>query len=251
MAVNFTFDVTIWLLVFCRVGAILMMLPGLGDDSLPARVKLVIGLLLALAIAPVVTARFPSEAADGLQLGSMIVSELIVGMIFGSLVRIMFSGIMTAGTIISTQTGLSMAAVFDPSMGAENPVLARFLSLAATVLLFEMDVHHLFIVGMVHSYAIFHPGGQLMFGDIAHLGLATMSKAFGIGVQISAPFLLYGFLFNVALGFISRLTPAFQVFFVAQPLNLLFSFGLFMVSAGLMLSVFMNYFVDSVRTIVG
>lgn len=248
---HFSFDITMWLLVFCRIAAILMVLPGLGDESVPGNIKIVMGMLLSLAIAPIVAIKFPTAASGGFQLGAMIVSEVIVGLIYGSLIRIMFSAIMIAGSIISTQTGLSIAAVFDPSMGSQNPAMSRLLTVGALVLMFATNVHYLFLAGMVHSYDVFHPGGQLMFGDLANLAVHTMGKAFGVGVQISAPFLLYGFLFNAALGFISRLTPTLQVFFVAQPLNMIFSFGLFMVTAGLMLSVFMNYFSDSVRTLVG
>lgn len=251
MSVDLSADVTTWLLVFCRVGAIMMMLPGMGDDAIPSRIKLVMGLMLALAIAPVVGAKFPTEASGDLHLGSMIVSEILVGLIYGALIKIMFSAVMVAGVIISTQTGLAMAAVFDPSMGGQNPVLGRMLTMAAIVLIFSMNVHHLFIAGMVKSYSIFQPGAGINFGDLSNLAVQTVGRAFAIGVQLSAPFLLYGFIFNAGLGFVSRLTPTIQVFFVAQPLNMMLSFGLLMVLAGTMLSVFMTYFADSVQTLLG
>jgi flagellar biosynthetic protein FliR len=117
--------------------------------------------------------------------------------------------------------------------------------------MFSLDVHHLFIAGMVRSYDVFQPGGALMWGDLSSLAVSTIGKAFAIGIQLSAPFLLYGFIFNVALGFIARMTPTIQVFFVAQPLNMLFTFGLLIATAGLILGLFVSYFADAVRTLAG
>lgn len=235
-----------WLLVFCRVAGILVMLPGIGDEAIPPRVKLVMALLLSLTIAPLVAAKFPTSAAGGLHLGQLVVTETVLGFAYGALVKAFFSAITIAGTIISMQTGLSMAAVFDPTMGGQNPVLGRFLSMAAIVLIFAANVHHLFIVGMVGSYDLFAPGGAINFGDYATLAVQVLGKAFMIGVQLSAPFLLYGLIFNVALGFIARLTPSIQVFFVSQPLNMLFTFGLLLLSSGLILTLFVSYFESSV-----
>lgn len=251
MNIDVSSEVTIWLLVFGRIGAIMMLLPALGDRSIPSRIKLVMALLLAMALAPVVGAKYPSPEGGELQLGSMIVSEVLVGLIFGTLIRTMFSAIMVAGTVISTQTGIAMATVFDPTMGASNPVLGRLLSAAAVVLIFQTNVHHLFIAGMVRSYAMFPPGHGLPFADIAELAVRVVAQSFALGIQLAAPFLLYGLIFNVALGFVSRLTPTIQVFFVAQPLNMLFTFALLMMFSGVLLSLFVTAFAENVKELIG
>jgi hypothetical protein len=43
------------------------------------------------------------------------------------------------------------------------------------------------------------------------------AHSFALGVQISAPFLVFGLVINLAMGLIARLQPAIQVFFIAQP----------------------------------
>jgi flagellar biosynthetic protein FliR len=41
-----------FMLVFARVGAMVMLLPGLGEANIPVRVKLAIALLLTLILLP-------------------------------------------------------------------------------------------------------------------------------------------------------------------------------------------------------
>jgi len=41
-----------FMLVFARVGSMVMLLPGLGESNIPVRIKLGIALLLALIILP-------------------------------------------------------------------------------------------------------------------------------------------------------------------------------------------------------
>lgn len=229
----------------------MMLIPGFGEESVPARVKLTFGLLLSLAIYPIVSAKFAGLSTDDFQLGTAIVSEVVIGLMFGAFIKMMFSAVTIAGSVISTQTGLAMAAVFDPSMGGQNPVLSRFLSISALVLIFATNTHHILLAGMVRSYEMFQPGADIMMGDMAQMALMTVAKAFSAGIQMAAPFLLYGFLFNAALGFVARLTPTIQVFFVAQPLNMLFSFGILLVTCGLMLALFLDYFVQSLQAFVG
>ncbi len=45
----------------------------------------------------------------------------------------------------------------------------------------------------------------------------TVALAFRIGIQLSAPFIVFGLLFNLGLGVLSRLMPQMQVFFVGLP----------------------------------
>ena len=63
-----------------------------------------------------------------------------------------------------------------------------------------------------------------LLGDVAALTTRTVAAAFRIGIQLSAPFLVFGLLFNLGLGVLSRLMPQMQVFFVGLPLSILLGF---------------------------
>ena len=62
---------------------------------------------------------------------------------------------------------------------------------------------------------------------------------------MSAPFLVFGLLFNLGLGVLSRLMPQMQVYFVGVPLSILLGFLILLIVVGAMMSTFLAY-VDGV-----
>jgi len=162
----------------------------------------------------------------------------LIGLGLGMLVKIMFQAIAMAGSIVSLQIGLSSAVIFDPSQGGQAPLLSKLVSVAAAVVCMSLAVHHLWIASIVRSYVIFPVGAPPPVGDFATLALHTTTRAMGLGISLAAPLLVYGIVFNTALGLAARLAPAIQVFFVAQPLNLILGIALFATVLGTMLSGF-------------
>jgi flagellar biosynthesis protein FliR len=61
-------------------------------------------------------------------------------------------------------------------------------------------------------------------------------------VQLSAPFLVFGLVFNIGLGVLARLMPQMQVYFVGVPLSILAGFLIFSLVLVAMMSTFLNYF---------
>ncbi|MGH6782049.1 MAG: flagellar biosynthetic protein FliR [Sphingomonadaceae bacterium] len=232
------FDATAFLILFARVGAVLMLLPAFSEDAIPGKVRLLLGLgftaglfgLLSGKVAPVVT----SETA----LPGIIIAELMIGLSIGMIIRILFNAAAMAGAIVSMQVGLSSALVSDPAMGGQSPLLARFVSVAAAVSCMALGVHHLWIASMVQSYGLFPVGGLPPAEDFARLAVATVGNATALALSLAAPLIVYGIIFNIALGLAARMAPAIQVFFITQPLNILLGLALFAVVIGTMLTGF-------------
>src|SRR6185312_2327909 len=99
---------------------------------------------------------------------------------------------------------------------------------------------HLVIEALNDSYTIFRPGEVPIVGDIAALLTGTVTSAFRIGVQLAAPFLVFGLLFNLGLGVLSRLMPQMQVFFVGMPLSILVGFLILILVMGAMMMTFLG-----------
>jgi flagellar biosynthetic protein FliR len=59
---------------------------------------------------------------------------------------------------------------------------------------------------------------------------------------LSAPFLVFGLVFNIGLGVLARLMPQMQVYFVGVPLSILAGFLIFSLVLVAMMSTFLNYF---------
>jgi flagellar biosynthetic protein FliR len=100
------------------------------------------------------------------------------------------------------------------------------------VLIFDTDLHQMFLAAIVHSYTLFTPMKGAPLNDAVELAEQTVSKSFTLGVQLAAPILVFSLVFNVAVGFVGRVMPQFQVFFAATPLTLILALSIFALSLG-------------------
>ena len=151
--------------------------------------------------------------------------------------------LQTAGTIVAQQLGLAFAMSIDPAMGGQQAAIGNLLTLLGIGLIFAADLHHLAIAAIRDSYVLLPPVGIPATGDAATLAIRATGQGFALAVQISAPFIAFGILFNLGLGVLSRLMPQLQVFFLAMPATILI--GMLVLLATL--SVMMNVFVSGPR----
>jgi flagellar biosynthesis protein FliR len=231
-------------LVMARVGTLVMLMPGIGDRTIPARMRLTFALLLSLMFIPIVRPVLPPLAGGIEPLVQLILLEVLIGLMIGTAVRITLLAMQLAGTVVAQQMALSFSSTVDPTAGVQNPTIATFLVLVATALIFAFDLHHLSIRGMHDSYAMFMPGEAPPVGDAAQLILKVFASAFKAGIQISAPFLVFAIVFNLGLGILSRLMPQLQIFFLAMPASIMLGTLILAVSIGVMMNVFLRQFAE-------
>lgn len=244
-------DASAFLLLFARLGALLMSVPLFSEDAVPGRVRLLMTLGMTAGLWGLLGPMMPRLSGDEPRLAAMLVTELLIGLAIGMLIRMMFMAITIAGGVISLQIGLTSALVVDASAGGQVPVLAKLMSVAAVLICMGLGVHHLWIATLVHSYTLFPVGALPPSQDFLDLAVMTAGRAMALGLGLSAPLVIYGLVFNMALGLASRLAPAVQIFFIAQPLNLLGGIALFMLLIGSMLAAFANSLADWTMAIWG
>lgn len=226
------------LLVFARVGAALMLLPGLGDGFVPARMRLMLGLLIAVVLAPAVAVRLPALPASVAGLLVLLAGEVLVGLFLGTLAKVLMGALTTAGMVMAYMSTLANALVNDPTAQQQGSIAGSFLSLTALVIIFALDLHHLLLGAVAESYGLFTPGALPPMGDFSQLVTETVARSFRLGIQIAAPFIAVGLIFYLGLGLLARLMPQVQIFFVAMPLQI----GLGLVVLFLALPVLMQWF---------
>lgn len=236
--------VLVYLLVLCRSGSMLMLLPPIGDANVPSRVRLMLALALTFALAPTVTSAYPNIAPRTVvALGVMIAQEVTAGIMIGALARIIMSAMTIAGNMIANQIGLAYAEALDPTQhGQQGAVLGNFLSMLAVVLIFGANLHHLAIGAVAGSYHLIPPGTSLPTGDMAELATRLVSGSFALGFQLAAPFIVFGFAVNAGFGILARMMPQLQVFFVAAPVNILVGFVVLTLIIGTMMTLFLNFY---------
>ncbi len=251
MPAALTADVLGFFIVFARIGAMMSLLPGLGDESLPVRFRLMLALLLTILIFPTVFLQLPPSPKNLEMLAGVLGKEILIGLIIGGAVRIIMQALHVAGTVIANQTGLASAMLFDPSMGGQATVVTKFLGLIGVLMIFATNTHHIMIAGMTRSYALFSPNAPMLTADFAQWTILVVAQSFALGIQLAAPFLVFGIIFNVGLGLISRMTPTIQVFFIAQPLSIMLALALLMSLIGTMLTVFITRFREALLPLLG
>jgi flagellar biosynthesis protein FliR len=202
-------------LVFARVAAALVLLPGFGETHLPQRVKVIAALLVAVAMAGNVPGRPEAVPTPG-TMASQIGAEIAVGLLLGTVARTLFMALHVAGTVIAQQAGLGL--IVPASIEPEGvSALAQILLFGAISLIFALDLDHQLLLAIRDSYALFPLGRLPDPGSMALHVMRTVSEAFSLGIRLSLPFLVIGFTLYAGLGVINRAMPQMMVFFVAAP----------------------------------
>jgi flagellar biosynthetic protein FliR len=230
-----------FLLVFARTGTMVMLLPGLGEQSVSPRLRLTIALVLAAVLLPLHRSAYHIDTGALAPSIVLLVEELLIGAILGLTARLTISALEVAGSVIAQQLGLGFVTTVDPSQGEQGVIIGNFLTMLGITLFFATDMHHLVIAALNDSYGLFEPGEMPATGDVAALVTKTTAGAFRIGIQLSAPFLAFGLLFNIGLGVLSRLMPQMQVFFVALPASILIGLLFLLLVLGTMMGFFLDY----------
>jgi flagellar biosynthesis protein FliR len=231
-----------FMLAFARIGAMVMLMPGLGEANIPVRVKLSIALLLTLIMLPLHRQAYHVDMQSLTSLLVVMLQEIFIGIVLGATARVTLSALQVAGSVIAQQMGLGFVTSVDPTQGQQGLLIGNFLTMLGITLLFATDSHHLVIAALNDSYTIFAPGETMASGDVAALATRAFAAAFKIGLQLSAPFLVFGLVFNIGLGVLARLMPQMQVYFVGAPLSILVGFLIFAAVLAAMMGTFLEYF---------
>jgi len=230
-----------FMLAFGRIGTMVMLLPGIGEQSMPTRVRLSIALMLTAILVPAHQRAYAVDLNSLAPVLVMLVQEIIIGAVLGLTARLAISALQVAGTVVAQQMGLGFITAVDPTQHEQGALVGNFLSMLGVTLVFATDMHHLAIAGLNDSYRIFAPGEMPLTGDVAQHITQVIGAAFRIGVQLAAPFLAFGLLFNLGLGVLSRLMPQMQVFFIGLPLSILLGLLLLLLVIGAMMGTFVGY----------
>lgn len=212
-----------WLLIFTRMGAGIMMMPGLAEGYVSIRSRLLLALALGVLLTPVMAPFMPPMPGSPLALAVLLAGEIMIGAMIGTVARFLIAAMHIAGTIIALQSSLSSATQFDPTQATSGTILGNFLSVTAVVVLFAADFHLIMLRGLADSYTLFMPGDFPPLEDYIHYLTLLLSHVFEISFQISAPVVVIGLMLYFGAGILTRLMPSMQVFFILMPAQIVIS----------------------------
>ena len=206
-------------LLFCRIGACLMVMPGFSSPRVPMRVRLFVAIAVTLALAPLlaaeVQAAIPGDSPA--EILGLIGTETLVGAIIGLMGRMFFLALQFAGSSITMLIGLANTP--DAMIDETEPVsgLTSLITLTAVVLLFVLDLHWEVVRALVQSYTAV-PVGEALPAKFGLVKLVdALADAFDLALRISAPFIVYSLTINLMFGILGKLTPQIPVYFISIP----------------------------------
>lgn len=238
-------------LVFARIGAVIMLLPGLGETLVPPRIRLSFALAFTLMIFPLIGGTVPPIPSGAADLGLAVIKEVLIGLLIGSILRLFMVSLSAAGEIVSMATTLSFSQTANPMQAQPSTSLGTFLGMIGIVLIFATNLDHLFIAAIVNSFELFPFTRDIPVADAGQLAVQTVSRSFGLGLQLAAPVVVFSLILNVATGLVGRVMPQFQVFFVATPLMVLGGLSIFALSLGVIGMVWTDRFRELAGTFIG
>ncbi len=235
-------DVYLFFAVFARMGGAIMVLPGFGELTIPARIRMAFALTVTFILFPLVVDLIPAMPANPVGLAVFIGSEILIGIVIGAIARFLISSLQVAGTVIAFNSGLGSAQLFDPTVGQQGAITGAFLATLGVTLLFVTNLHHLMLLALVDSYQLFAPGGGFPVGDFSDAAARIVARSFRIGLQIGMPVVVVAVLIYIAMGLMARLMPQIQVFFIALPLQILVAFTILALTLGAGMLLFLEEF---------
>lgn len=205
-------------LAIVRPGMMVVAAPVLGGPFVPAPVRIALGVLLGIVVAPFATV--PSVAAPAGIL-FVIAAEMLIGLALAMSVRLIVAAAELAGHLAGFQMGLSYAAIVDPQSGVRNNMLSALYANLAVITFLGIDGHHSLIRALAGSYQIVPIGGAAAGGALASVAIQMLGVVFVTGARLAAPVVTVLLLVEVALGLISRAAPQLNLMVVGTPLRLL------------------------------
>lgn len=227
--------------VFIRIGAIMAVLPGFGDQVVPVRVRLVLSIMFTVIVAPAVSAGIGPPPASLLKAVAALGPEVLTGLFFGILLRFFVLALQIAGSIAAQST--SLAQIFGGSAGVDpQPAIGHTLVVAGTALAALSGLHVQAASYMIQTYVLVPFGIALGASTVSTAGLAEVGRAFSLGFTLAAPFLIASLIYNVVLGVINRAMPQLMVSFVGAPAITAGGLLLLLLTAPIILGIWMLAF---------
>ncbi|MBC8094595.1 MAG: flagellar biosynthetic protein FliR [Akkermansiaceae bacterium] len=234
------FDYYNWLLVFLRLSAFLLVLPFFSATNFPVAMRIALGALMSMLIAPML----PEISLKGATLFSLLaimIQEVSIGLLLGFVSRMVFFAADMAGNIVATEIGLNMGSIFNPLTQQSSQVTSTMLFFLAAIVMLTLDLHHWVLVGFQRTYLVLPIGGAHLNSALFATVVGHTSRIFVVALQISAPIMAVSFVVTVVFAVLSRAVPQMNVFILSFPFRIAGGLAVFGFTLQLTAQHVMNY----------
>jgi len=214
--------------------------PLLSNRLVSARVRLGVGLAVAMAVLPALPP-MPQVPTDSWLALGLLAQQALIGIAIGFMMRLLFTAVDIAGEMIGLQMGLSFAVFFNPQTGGQSSVVAEFLGLLTLLIFLALDGHLMLINVLVISFEWLPVGaGTNESGWLLIVRYAAVM--FSSGVLLALPMIATLLITNIALGVLTRASPQLNLLAVGFPITLSVGMALLFVSLSFLAPVLQRLF---------
>ena len=229
----------VFLLVLTRVMAIIIHIPTLGGQTIPAQVRIALGIILSAILVPMSRLPETAESLGVLALALAILQEIIIGTLIGFAAVLTFAAISIAGETMGLGSGFSSDRIFNPAMEQSVTPMGQLFVIISMLYFMAVNGHYVALIALQKSFSILPVNSPLPDLSVEIL-LRTTAQFITIGIQIAFPIFAALLLADITLALFSRVAPQIQVYFLGLPLKI----GLSMFAFGLSITIFMPYLRD-------
>jgi flagellar biosynthesis protein FliR len=205
-----------FMLVIARIAPLFLVAPMFSSKMIPARVKGVAAVGLAVGLAPLATKghRVPLDIWG---LGALAIKELLVGLAFAYAISVLFAAVSAAGSLADTLIGFSFGALVDPVTGNNASVLSQAYSLVGVAVFIAINGDAWVIQGLDRTYELVPLVSMPAIGSMVAGVQHAFSGIFVAAIELAAPVMLAVIITDAAFGAVARVVPQLNVFAVGFP----------------------------------
>jgi len=220
-------DLNLWIASFMwpltRILGLIATAPLFGNISIPAPIKVGLGVMLAIIIAPGVPS-LPVMDPMSMQGLLILVQQFVIGAAMGFTIRIVLAAVEMAGEIVGLTMGLGFATFFDPQSKGRSSAISQFLALLTLMIYLAANLHLALLSVLADSFSTMPISALPISSQPFQLFIAWGGRIFSAGVQLSLPIVAALLITNIALGILTRAAPQLNLFGIGFPITICVGF---------------------------
>ena len=195
---------------FLRILALFGAAPGFNSLSIPVRAKVALAFVVAVAVAGSINQSAPLDLSWTTVV--LVVEQVLVGLAIGFAMQLTMTAMTLAGEFVGMQMGFGFASLLDIQSGFQVPVMGNFFSLVSLLLFLALNGHLVLLGVLVKSFTVVPIAAG---SGISIEGWGALARAgavlFQMGVWLALPVIAVLLAAHMAIGFVSRVAPQFNV----------------------------------------
>jgi len=239
----------VYLLIFARVFAMLMVLPLFSMRATPRIAKVALAGYMAFFILGTADLTeyknfLGSDGIASLQFVLLIAGEAMIGIILGFFIQVIFSSFSSAGQFIAFQMGLGAASAYDSLSQVENPLMGQFFNLVAMLVFLQTKYFQkLFLGGLATSFDAINALNIVTAKEhLINFMLKGLTSLFADALVIALPVMGTLFIINVCVGLLTKAAPQMNLLSEGFPIMILVAFSIIAIAMPYVIDFFVRCF---------